>query len=106
MGYAARTRAGVLTAQEPQRLIFGLTKTQKIISFKLSYALAMVDSLKAEEAESFGGKTGRKYVALDNLEEHIGRVLDEYRLQRFHKTDLDKAAALFETLDEHIRGMY
>lgn len=106
MGYAARLRAAKQLPPQPQRLILGLTKQQKIISFKLSYALAMVDSLKAEEESAPGGKTSRRYVILDNLEEHIGRVLDEYRLQRFHKTDLDKAADLFETLDEKIRAMY
>jgi hypothetical protein len=83
------------------RMIFGLTRKQKTVSFKLSYAAAMAFSLKKEEKPG-----SRLWVKLDNLEEHILNVLDEYRLQKFHGTDLDKASDLYEILDAKIAEMY
>jgi hypothetical protein len=97
---AVRNVAGAKAVPLP-RMIFGLTRKQKTISFKLSYASAMADSLKRDEVEG-----SRLWVKLDNLEQHILRVLDEYRLQLFHGTDLDKASALYEILDAEIAKMY
>lgn len=101
MGREARIRAAQTTQQSPPRLIFGLTRHQKRVAFQLSYAMAMVDNLKNQEP-----KGSRLHVKLTSLEEHLGAVLDEYRLQRLHKTDLDKASALFDILDEKLKEMF
>lgn len=78
-----------------------MTRKQKIASFKLSYTMAMIDGMKQSETPE-----SRLWNKLVNLEEHIGRVLDEYRIEKFHKTDLDKASALFDVLDAKIQEMY
>ncbi len=78
-----------------------MTKKQKICSFKMSYALAMVDSLKSGEKPK-----SAIWNKLENLEQHLGRVLDFYRIEHFSKDDLDKAAMLFDALDEKIGEMY
>lgn len=102
-GHASAAAAIAVTKLEAKtpRLIFGLTRHQKIVSFKLSYCMAHVDALKRQEKPG-----SRLYVKLCGLEEHLGSVLDEYRIQRFHTTDLNKAAALFDTLDAKIQEMY
>jgi hypothetical protein len=106
MGYASRRRAAEVAERPAPRMIFGLTRRQKEVSFKLSYAMAMVDSLKSEEEKLSGGKTGALYVKLANLEEHLGAVLDEYRIAKFHRSDLEKAAELFDVLDAKIREIF
>jgi len=78
-----------------------MTRHQKISAFKLSFCMAMVDALKQLEKPK-----GRLFNKLENLEEHLGRVLDEYRIEKFDKTDLDKAAELFDTLESKINDMY
>lgn len=78
-----------------------MTPRQKRASFKISYAMAMVDALKQEERPK-----SRLWNKLDNLEEHLGRVLDEFRIERFDPADLDKAARLFDSLDAMIAEMY
>jgi hypothetical protein len=78
-----------------------MTRKQKIASFKLSYGMAMVDSLKRDEPPK-----SAIWNKLTNLEEHIGRVLDYYRIDQFQREDLDNAAMVFDVLDEKIQEAY
>lgn len=78
-----------------------MTPRQKHASFLISYCMAAVHGLKNEEKPK-----SRLWTKLDNLEDHLGRVLDEYRIEHFDKADLDKASRLFDTLDALIAEMY
>lgn len=78
-----------------------MTRKQKVAAFKLSYAMAMIDSMKQDEKPK-----SCLHNKLRNVEEHLGRVLDEYRIAKFHKTDLDKASAVFDVLDAKIQELY
>jgi hypothetical protein len=99
MGREARLRAEIRAALPAPRMIFGLTKQQKRVSVRLSYCMAVVDTLKREEAETFGGKNSCLYVKLDNLEEHLGLVLDHYRVEKMHRADLDRASKVYDAMD-------
>lgn len=78
-----------------------MTRHQKVVSFKMSHMMAIVHDLKAEEnPKSF------MHVKLLNLEEHIGRVLDCYRLEAFDAKDLDAASKLLDIMNEGIEQMF
>lgn len=78
-----------------------MTRKQKIAAFKVSLCMALVDSLKHDEKPKGAVRT-----KLCNLEEHLGRVLDMYRIEKFHKTDLDKAAKIFDATEAKIQELY
>jgi hypothetical protein len=78
-----------------------VTRKQKIASSQLSYMMAMIDNLKqGEPPKSF------LHNKLSALEDKAGSILDHYRIEKFHKTDLDKASALFDILDAKIQELY
>lgn len=99
MGREARMRQAQREAMPAPRLIFGLTKSQKRASIRLSYCMAVVDALKREEAAAGGSPTSCLSVKLANLEEHLGVVLDHYRITRMHRADLDRAVKVYDAMD-------
>ena len=78
-----------------------MTRHQKIVSFKMSHMMAIIHDLKAEE-----GSKSYMYTKLLNLEEHIGRVLDCYRLEAFDAKDLDAASRLLDIMNAGIDEMF
>jgi len=78
-----------------------MTTVQKQAAFKISYAMAMIGSLKSVEKPK-----SSLWNKLDNLEDHLGRVLDSYRIEEFDKASLDKASELFDCLDAKIVEMF
>jgi hypothetical protein len=78
-----------------------MTRAQKIASFKISLCMALIESLRRKEKPK-----GAVWNKLLNLEEHMGRVLDVYRIEKFHKTDLDKAVVIFDSTEAKIDELY
>lgn len=78
-----------------------MTIQDKITAFQLSFCCAILDRIRRNEKAR-----SARWNAVNNLEERFQKTLDLYRVEKWQTEDLEKASALFDTMERKIKKLF
>jgi len=78
-----------------------MTLRDKVVAFQLSFCCAILDRVRRDEKPK-----SARWNAVNNMEERFQRLLDMYRAEAWQVEDIEKASALFDTMERKINRLF